>query len=126
MLCPRCSATEIPDSAHECPLCGYRTDRTQVTVLPADGMDERVRTELGLEFQIESELWRADDFRCYLAREVSGRPVNLMVTTRPASHEPGMVARFHRAISNAKKVDHPHVLPILGSGVATTLFWFTT
>ena len=126
MRCPRCSATEIPDSALECPLCGYRADRTQVTVLPADAVDERVRAELGLEFHIENELWRAHDFRCYLAREAAGQPVNLIVAVPPSPPDAAMVARFRRAITNAGKVDHPHVPPLFGSGVGTTLFWFTT
>jgi len=126
MRCPRCSATEIPDSALECPLCGYRADRTQVTVLPADAVDEQIRAELGVQFHIDNELWRFDDFRCYLARQASGQPVNLMVALPPSPPDANMISRFRRAITNARKVDHPHVPPLFASGVSATLFWFTT
>ena len=76
MQCPRCSVAEIPDSATDCPLCGYSGDKNrQVTVLAPDELDERVRTELGLEFQIESELWRSKEARTYLATNASGAHV---------------------------------------------------
>ena len=110
----------------ECPLCGYRTDKTLVAVLPADALDERVQAELGLEFQIDRELWRTDEFRCYQAREASGRPVSLTVLPRPSPSDPAMDARFHDAAAAAAGLYHPHLLPVFGSGISDTLFWCST
>jgi hypothetical protein len=124
MICPRCSVAEISADSQECQLCGYSPARaSKVAILVPDELDEIVRVELAAGYQIERELRRTDDVRTYVAADAPGRAVLLTVIFRLGTRDPAVEQRFMRAAEIAKKLEHPHIVPMYAAGVTNTFLW---
>jgi serine/threonine-protein kinase len=85
---------------------------------PEIDLPERLRASLAGRYAVERELGRGGMGVVYLARDIRhDRPVALKillpgVTTRSA------LERFQREILLAARLQHPHILPVLDSGIA--------
>jgi serine/threonine-protein kinase len=92
--------------------------------LTEDGL-QTVRAALGGRFEVERELGRGGMAVVYLARDsASGRQVAIKVVTQ----ELGAVFatdRFQREIKVAASLSHPHIVPMLESGSAGPLHYYT-
>jgi serine/threonine protein kinase len=76
-------------------------------------------------YVIERELGRGGMATVYLARDLKhGRLVALKVLDGELSASVGP-ERFHREIRVTASLDHPHILPMLDSGDAAGLLWYT-
>ena len=91
----------------------------------ADDIRPQVQTSLGDAYTIERELGGGGMSRTYVAME---RSLSRRVVVKVLS--PDLVAgvsvdRFKREILLAAQMQHPHVVPVLSSGDANGLPWFT-
>ena len=91
----------------------------------ADDIRPQVQTSLGDAYTIERELGGGGMSRTYVAME---RSLSRRVVVKVLS--PELVAgvsvdRFKREILLAAQMQHPHVVPVLSSGDAGGLPWFT-
>ena len=86
---------------------------------------EQVQTSLGNAYSIERELGGGGMSRTYVAMEnaLSRRVVVKVLSPELAAGV--SVDRFRREIMLAAKLQHPHVVPVLSSGDADGLPWFT-
>ena len=86
---------------------------------------DQVQTSLGTAYAIERELGGGGMSRTYVAMEhaLSRRVVVKVLSPELAAGV--SVDRFRREIMLAAKLQHPHVVPVLSSGDAEGLPWFT-
>jgi tetratricopeptide (TPR) repeat protein/tRNA A-37 threonylcarbamoyl transferase component Bud32 len=86
---------------------------------------DQVQTSLGTAYTIERELGGGGMSRTYVAMEqaLSRRVVVKVLSPELAAGV--SVDRFRREIMLAAKLQHPHVVPVLSSGDADGLPWFT-
>lgn len=86
---------------------------------------EQVQSSLGNAYSIERELGGGGMSRTYVAMEhaLSRRVVVKVLSPELAAGV--SVDRFRREIMLAAKLQHPHVVPVLSSGDADGLPWFT-
>ena len=86
---------------------------------------EQVQTSLGSGYSIERELGGGGMSRTYVAMEqaLSRRVVVKVLSPELAAGV--SVERFRREIMLAAKLQHPHIVPVLSSGDADGLPWFT-
>ena len=86
---------------------------------------EQVQTSLGSAYSIERELGGGGMSRTYVAMEqaLSRRVVVKVLSPELAAGV--SVERFRREIMLAAKLQHPHIVPVLSSGDADGLPWFT-
>jgi TolB-like protein/Flp pilus assembly protein TadD len=76
-------------------------------------------------YAVERELGRGGMATVYLARDLRhDRPVALKVMHAELARSLGP-DRFLREIRVTGRLDHPHILPVLDSGVAAGLLWYT-
>jgi eukaryotic-like serine/threonine-protein kinase len=86
---------------------------------------DTLRSALADRYALERELGRGGMATVYLARDLRhDRPVALKVL------DPGLSAslgpeRFLREIRTTARLEHPHILPLLDSGEAAGLLWYT-
>jgi tetratricopeptide (TPR) repeat protein/tRNA A-37 threonylcarbamoyl transferase component Bud32 len=86
---------------------------------------DQVQSSLGTAYSIERELGGGGMSRTYVAME---RALSRRVVVKVLSPELAAgvsVDRFRREIMLAAKLQHPHVVPVLSSGDADGLPWFT-
>ena len=91
----------------------------------ADDIRPQVQTSLGDAYTIERELGGGGMSRTYVAME---RSLSRRVVVKVLSPELAAgvsVERFKREILMAAQMQHPHVVPVLSSGDASGLPWFT-
>jgi tetratricopeptide (TPR) repeat protein len=80
---------------------------------------------LSARYEIERELGRGGMATVYLARDLKhDRWVALKVLHPELAHALGP-ERFLREIRTTARLDHPHILPVLDSGEAGGLLWYT-
>ena len=86
---------------------------------------EQVQSSLGTAYTIERELGGGGMSRTYVAMEqaLSRRVVVKVLSPELAAGV--SVERFRREIMLAAKLQHPHIVPVLSSGDADGLPWFT-
>jgi len=86
---------------------------------------DQVQSSLGTAYSIERELGGGGMSRTYVAMEqaLSRRVVVKVLSPELAAGV--SVDRFRREIMLAAKLQHPHVVPVLSSGDADGLPWFT-
>ena len=86
---------------------------------------EQVQSSLGTAYTIERELGGGGMSRTYVAMEqaLSRRVVVKVLSPELAAGV--SVERFRREIMLAAKLQHPHIVPVLSSGDAGGLPWFT-
>jgi tetratricopeptide (TPR) repeat protein len=91
----------------------------------ADDIRPQVQSSLGEAYTIERELGGGGMSRTYVAME---RSLSRRVVVKVLSPELAAgvsVERFKREILLAAQMQHPHVVPVLSSGDASGLPWFT-
>ncbi len=91
----------------------------------SDDIREQVQSSLGKAYSIERELGGGGMSRTYVAMEeaLSRRVVVKVLSPELAAGV--SIERFRREIMLAAKLQHPHVVPVLSSGDASGLPWFT-
>ncbi len=93
--------------------------RSRMTLPP------RLSEALGERYVLERELGRGGMATVYLAQDLRhGRHVALKVLLPELSAVLGP-ERFLREIHTTARLDHPHILPVLDSGEAAGLLWYT-
>src|SRR5881628_3642192 len=86
---------------------------------------DRLRAALAGRYAIERELGVGGMATVYLARDLKhDREVALKVLRPELAHVLGP-DRFLREIRTTAQLDHPHILPMLDSGEADGLLWYT-
>ncbi|HXM38575.1 MAG TPA: protein kinase [Gemmatimonadales bacterium] len=131
MICPRCSAEGIPDTAPGCPRCGYTLgDGMEHTDPGADVVSEELenalRRDLGGQYQITDLLGRGGMSLVYLAQEIElNRQVAIKVLPLQLINGPSAVERFEREAKIAASLDHPHIVPVFRVGATSTFLWYT-
>lgn len=91
----------------------------------SEELREQVQSSLGTAYTIERELGGGGMSRTYVAMEqaLSRRVVVKVLSPELAAGV--SVDRFRREIMLAAKLQHPHIVPVLSSGDADGLPWFT-
>ena len=86
---------------------------------------EQLQQSLGSAYTLERELGGGGMSRTYLAHETAlGRKVVVKILS-PELAAGVSVERFRREIQLAAGLQHPHIVPVLSSGEAAGLPWFT-
>ena len=83
----------------------------------ADVID-RLKTALGDRYALERELGRGGMAAVYLARDLKHERQVAVKVLRPELAAALGAERFHREITIAANLNHPHILPLLDSGTA--------
>jgi serine/threonine-protein kinase len=95
---------------------------------PAAGKPDltgRLRAALADRYAIEGELAHGGMATVYLVRDLGqNRPIAMKVLNPELAHSIGH-ERFLREIRFSARLQHPHILPILDSGVAAAQLWYT-
>ena len=91
----------------------------------ADDIRPLVQTSLGDAYTIERELGGGGMSRTYVAMERSLARRVVVKVLSPELAAGVSVDRFKREILLAAQMQHPHVVPVLSSGDASGLPWFT-
>jgi tetratricopeptide (TPR) repeat protein len=91
----------------------------------ADDIRPQVQTSLGDAYTIERELGGGGMSRTYVAMERSLARRVVVKVLSPDLAAGVSVDRFKREILLAAQMQHPHVVPVLSSGDASGLPWFT-
>jgi tetratricopeptide (TPR) repeat protein len=91
----------------------------------ADDIRPQVQTSLGDAYTIERELGGGGMSRTYVAMERSLARRVVVKVLSPELAAGVSVDRFKREILLAAQMQHPHVVPVLSSGDASGLPWFT-
>jgi serine/threonine-protein kinase len=122
MRCPRCTLSELSETATTCWLCGYSDATVAVDEAPTPEPSELdARRELAAEFRIDSLLERPPGPIVYLARDADERSLALKVVPRaqvgPAEN------RFQAAADAAAQLDHPHIVPVYRHGATENFLW---
>jgi eukaryotic-like serine/threonine-protein kinase len=88
-------------------------------------LQERLQAALGDAYLLERELGHGGMASVYLAQDIKhDRPVAVKVLHPELAASLGP-DRFLREIHVTARLDHPHILPVLDSGNASGLLWYT-
>lgn len=130
-FCFNC-ATPLPEEGRYCTKCG--TDNSGDTArslslhaaTPDPHLEQKVRAELGDQYQPERELGRGGMGVVFLATERRlGRRVAIKVLPPSVAGDAVSVERFLREARTAATLDHPHIIPIYRVSDSGALHWFT-
>ena len=125
MRCPRCTLSELSDTAATCWLCGYSGATVAVEEAPTPELSELdARRELASEFRIDSLLARPPGPIVYLAHDADER--TLAVRVLPRGEVGPAEDHFHAAAEAAAQLDHPHIVPIYRHGATENFLWCAT
>ncbi|HEY5546968.1 MAG TPA: serine/threonine-protein kinase, partial [Gemmatimonadaceae bacterium] len=91
----------------------------------SDELRDQVQSSLGTAYSIERELGGGGMSRTYVAMELALSRRVVVKVLSPELAAGVSVDRFRREIMLAAKLQHPHVVPVLSSGDAGGLPWFT-
>ena len=92
--------------------------------MPSD-LQDTLQTALASSYRIDRELPRGGMSRVFLATELAlGRPVVLKVLA-PELAATLSAERFRREIAMAARLQHPHIVPLLHSGLADGKLFYT-
>src|SRR5687768_12390003 len=86
---------------------------------------DKVQLSLGTAYSIERELGGGGMSHTYVAMETALSRRVVVKVLSPELAAGVSVERFRREIMLAAKLQHPHVVPVLSSGDAHGLPWFT-
>ncbi len=126
MICPRCSVAEISPTTGVCELCGYVPNGAVAVDAPhPDATDEMARAELAHHFRIDVLLGAGPSSVVYLAREQESSAHVILKVHRRVPGRPDLDTRFKDAITAARNLDHPHLVPVLRNGETDSLLWYT-
>lgn len=125
MICPRCSVADIPEGAHQCPLCGFHPSAIMVEQ-PVDAALETVQNALGEQFEIQAVLRLGERSFVYLAREYArDRLVALKVIPVPQLVDHELIQRFERQAGLAASLQHAHIVRVHSYGATRAFLWYT-
>jgi serine/threonine protein kinase len=89
-------------------------------------LQARLAAALSAHYRLERELGRGGMATVYLAHDLRhDRPVALKVLHPELAEALSPEPRFLREIRTAARLEHPHILPVLDSGAAQGLLWYT-
>src|SRR6476661_1232053 len=89
-------------------------------------LQDRLAAALSAHYRLERELGRGGMATVYLAHDLRhDRPVALKVLHPELAEALSPERRFLREIRTAARLEHPHILPVLDSGGAQGLLWYT-
>jgi len=107
---------------------GFLEPPKPVTIAPAIAKPDligKLQAALADRYTIQRELGHGGMAAVYLVRDLRhDRPVALKVLDPELAHSLGH-ERFLREIRFSAQLQHPHILPILDSGVAAAQLWYT-
>lgn len=130
-VCDHC-ATELPEAARFCYVCGR-------DVVPAAAAPSKSYREPDAIAKLKARLAKSLDGRhklrellgaggmgvVFLADDLSlGRPVAIKVLPTELSSDKNIVARFRREAKTAASLDHPGIIPVLSVESDTGLHYF--
>ena len=134
--CDHC-ATELPDAARFCFVCGCdildadaesATARGSTQASPAETTAElraRLASTLDGQYRIRKLLGAGGMGVVFLADDRSlGRPVAIKVLPAELSSDKNVVARFRREAKTAASLDHPGIIPVLSVESDNGLHYF--
>ena len=119
--CDHC-ATELPDTARFCFVCGHdivdATEETEAKRRPSGDTTAELRAQLAKtldgRYRIRKVLGAGGMGVVFLADDRSlGRPVAIKVLPTDLSTDKKVVARFRREAKTAASLDHPGIIPVL-------------
>lgn len=120
--CARCGATEQAEPARTD--AGRTGSPATMDAAAASALLERVKRELGRDYEVHSELGRGGMAIVYKATELELlRPVALKVLPPEFAASPAMAERFRREARTAAAFDHPNIIPIYRVGQVNGLFY---
>ena len=130
-VCDHC-ATELPDAARFCFVCGR--DVAPATVVSGRShrapdaiskLKERLARSLGARYQLRELLGAGGMGVVFLADDVSlDRRVAIKVLPTDLSSDKNIVARFRREAKTAANLDHPGIIPVLSVESDNDLHYF--
>jgi len=95
-------------------------------VLPASDLHERLQRAVGDVYQIERELGGGGMSRLFLATEASLNRKVVIKLLAPELTGDVSLARFKREFELTATLQHPHILPVLGTGSREGMLWYVT
>ena len=130
-VCDHC-ATELPDAARFCFVCGQDVVPTAAAAtkphLEADAIGKlkaRLAKSLDGRYQLRELLGAGGMGVVFLAEDLSlGRSVAIKVLPTELSSDRNIVARFRREAKTAASLDHPGIIPVLSVESDQELHYF--
>ena len=129
--CDHC-ATELPEAARFCYVCGR--DVVPASAAPSrphhapdaiGKLRERLATSIDGRYRLRELLGAGGMGVVFLADDLSlGRPVAVKVLPTELSGDKNIVARFRREAKTAASLDHPGIIPVLSVESDTGLHYF--
>ena len=86
---------------------------------------QELQSAVGDGFRIERELGGGGMSRLFVARELSLDRQVVFKLLPPGFDDPVSAERFRREVLVSAKLQHPHIVPILGAGSGGGLTWYT-
>jgi serine/threonine-protein kinase len=118
-VCDHC-ATELPDAARFCFVCGRDVAATVATEKGDTASDATAKLKTRLakslegRYKLREVLGAGGMGVVFLADDLSlGRPVAIKVLPAELSTDKNVVARFRREAKTAASLDHPGIIPVL-------------
>lgn len=93
--------------------------------MSVDTLQQEVQTALGERYTISRELPRGGMSRVFVATENALRRVVVIKVLSPELAATLSADRFRREITMAARLQHPHIVPLLSSGVANGHLYYT-
>lgn len=93
--------------------------------MSVDSLQQEVQTALGERYTISRELPRGGMSRVFVATENALRRVVVIKVLSPELAATLSADRFRREITLAARLQHPHIVPLLSSGVANGHLYYT-
>ncbi|HET6703047.1 MAG TPA: protein kinase [Gemmatimonadaceae bacterium] len=119
-VCDHC-ATELPDAARFCFVCGRdvaapgaEADKGKTTSDAVDKLKKQLAKALDGRYKLRDILGAGGMGVVFRADDLSlGRPVAIKVLPTELSSDKKVVARFRREAKTAASLDHPGIIPVL-------------
>jgi serine/threonine-protein kinase len=129
--CDHC-ATELPDAARFCFVCGRdvaapvaEADKGKTTSDAVDKLKKQLAKALDGRYKLRDILGAGGMGVVFRADDLSlGRPVAIKVLPTDLSSDKTVVARFRREAKTAASLDHPGIIPVLSVESDKTLHYF--
>ncbi len=93
--------------------------------MTADSLQAELQTALADQYSIERELPRGGMSRVFVATEVALRRRIVIKVLAPELAATLSAERFKREIALAARLQHPHIVPLLSSGLAGSHLYYT-
>ncbi|MDH3457150.1 MAG: protein kinase [Gemmatimonadota bacterium] len=127
MICPRCSVADLPDDAHQCPLCGFSPSANVIVDQRAiDDVFDGVQQALKDRFRLQSLIRLGERSFVYAAQErAQDRFVALKVIPVAGLVDHELAKQFERKGKLAQSLSHSHIVTVYDFGVTRTFVWYS-